>query len=119
MLPPLETEVSGINVNDCQRAGCPDVALEIELECVSNRTARAIAGAGFSCAPLSTDVDNLNIPAGRLVPRLRPDSVMVTDAPLVIAAPVVMMIAVLVDVDAEATPVQDGMLHVTVAVQMK
>ena len=73
------------------------------------------AGAGFSCAPLSTDVDNLNIPGGRLVPRLRPDSVMVTDVPLVIAAPVVMMIAVLVDVDAEATPVQDGTLHVTVA----
>ena len=50
-----------------------------------------------------------------MVPRLRPDSVMVTDVPLVIAAPVVMMIAVLVDVDAEATPVQDGTLHVTVA----
>ncbi len=75
----------------------------------------SMAGAGFSCAPLSTDVDNLNIPGGRLVPRLRPDSVMVTDVPLVIVAPVVMMIAVLVDVDAEAPPVQDGTLHVTVA----
>ncbi len=52
-------------------------------------------------------------------PRVRPDSVMLTDTPLDIATPVVMTIAVLVDVETEAEPVQDDTLQVTEAVQMK
>jgi hypothetical protein len=44
---------------------------------------------------------------------------MLTDTPLDIATPVVMTIAVLVDVETEAEPVQDDTLQVTEAVQMK
>ena len=50
---------------------------------------------------------------------MRPDSVTLTDTPLDIATPVVMMISVLVDVETEAEPVQDDTLQVTVAAPRK
>ena len=98
-------------------------AAEEEAEVVgiaaASIAAFSMAGASISCAPLSTDVDNLKIPDGRFAPRVRPDSVTLTDTPLDIATPVVMMISVLVDVETEAEPVQDDTLQVTEAVQMK
>ena len=109
------TVMPGVKV----RTGATDDPTPLDVKVMEVKVAAmTMAGAGFCWVPASGRVANVNIPAPGALPRVRPDSVMMTE-PVPVAAPLprVMMIVVLA-VTAEVT-VNEGTLDVTVEVPVK